>query len=179
MKIVAGVDLILGPLLTLIACNAKKASRLLKLDFLIIILLQFSALSFGTYIVFQERPVLQVLSDDGLYIHSYSEVRNAGKDVDYLKVSSSQVPIIAYLALPEDKEKSDLVKFTTEITEGVPATLRTDLYREIETVDRQAILARLGEKVEADDCFEVPLISFHITSKGCFSLTKGLIYLIN
>lgn len=59
LMMIAGVDLVLGPLLTLIVFNPKKKS--LKMDLSIIALCQLAALVAGLYTVNSSRPV-------GLYL---------------------------------------------------------------------------------------------------------------
>ncbi|MBM95605.1 MAG: hypothetical protein CMI09_07140 [Oceanospirillaceae bacterium] len=57
---IAGVDLVLGPLLTLIVFNPAKKS--LKMDLSIIAIAQIAALIAGTYTVHQARPVALYVS---------------------------------------------------------------------------------------------------------------------
>lgn len=57
---IAGVDLVLGPLLTLIVFNPAKKS--LKMDLSIIAIAQTAALITGTYTVHQARPVALYVS---------------------------------------------------------------------------------------------------------------------
>ncbi len=57
LLIIAGVDVCLGPLLTLIVFNPSKQRRLLVLDLSIIAALQVSALLYGLYATFEARPV--------------------------------------------------------------------------------------------------------------------------
>ncbi len=58
IKIVAGVDLVLGPLLTLVIYNYAKPRKELIRDLAIIAFIQFSALSAGMYVVYQNRPAV-------------------------------------------------------------------------------------------------------------------------
>lgn len=62
IRILAFVDLVLGPCLTLVIFNPKK-KELLK-DVLVIALIQFSALSYGVYHVYQSRPAIIVYADN-------------------------------------------------------------------------------------------------------------------
>jgi hypothetical protein len=57
---IAGVDLVLGPLLTLIVFNPIKKS--LKMDLSVIAVAQIAALIAGTYTVHQARPVALYVS---------------------------------------------------------------------------------------------------------------------
>ncbi|MGX2039100.1 TfpX/TfpZ family type IV pilin accessory protein [Methylocaldum sp. MU1018] len=62
IAILAGVDVCLGPLLTLIVWNPKKPS--LRFDMAMIVLLQMLALSYGVYTIFLARPVFMVFAVD-------------------------------------------------------------------------------------------------------------------
>jgi hypothetical protein len=64
--ILAGVDVCLGPLLTLIAWNVKKSS--LRLDMTVIVLLQVLGLSYGLYTIFLARPVYMVFTKDRFHL---------------------------------------------------------------------------------------------------------------
>ncbi|MFN3438366.1 MAG: TfpX/TfpZ family type IV pilin accessory protein [Acidovorax sp.] len=55
--LVAGVDVIMGPLITLIIFNRAKPRRELVMDFTVVGLLQVAALSYGLWTVFVARPV--------------------------------------------------------------------------------------------------------------------------
>lgn len=52
---IVGIDLILGPLFTLIIFNPKKNS--LKIDLTIIALIQTAALAYGTWTIYKTRPI--------------------------------------------------------------------------------------------------------------------------
>jgi hypothetical protein len=62
IAILAGVDLTLGPLLTLIIWNVQKKS--LKYDMAVIVVLQLIGLSYGIYAISQARPVYMVFAYD-------------------------------------------------------------------------------------------------------------------
>lgn len=60
--IIAGVDICLGPLLTLAVFNPTKKS--LKFDLTVIGVLQVAALLYGASVMFQSRPVFNVLEEN-------------------------------------------------------------------------------------------------------------------
>ena len=74
LRILAFVDFVLGPCLTLVIFNPKK-KELFK-DVAIIALIQFSALSYGTYHVYQSRPAFVVYADNGFYTAAYSQLKH-------------------------------------------------------------------------------------------------------
>jgi len=55
LKILVGVDVAIGPLLTLIIFDRRKKS--LRFDLTVIALLQIAALVYGVYVMFEARPV--------------------------------------------------------------------------------------------------------------------------
>ncbi len=55
--LLVAVDVVLGPLITLVIFNASKTRRHLMMDFSVIGLLQVAALSYGLWTVFAARPV--------------------------------------------------------------------------------------------------------------------------
>ena len=57
-----GVDVVIGPLMTLIVFNPKKKS--LRFDLAVIALLQLAALAYGSYVMFEARPVYTVFVVD-------------------------------------------------------------------------------------------------------------------
>lgn len=92
------VDLVLGPLLTLMVYNPHKKllkfdqKKLLKIDLTIIFLIQISALSYGVYTSFISRPIYVVYSTDRFNSVSANEYQN----IDMKKVA----PQNPYLQLP-------------------------------------------------------------------------------
>ena len=89
---IAGVDLVLGPLLTLIVFNPAKKS--LKMDLSIIAVAQIAALVAGTYTVHQARPVALYVSfpPQGFEILT----ANSLSDETRLVLSESDTPFYYY-----------------------------------------------------------------------------------
>lgn len=70
---IVGIDLVLGPLLTLIVFNHNKNS--LKFDLTIIALVQTAALIYGTWTIHQTRPIaLAFINDSFLTIFSSTDM---------------------------------------------------------------------------------------------------------
>lgn len=89
---IAGVDLVLGPLLTLVVFNPIKKS--LKMDLSIIAIVQIAALVAGTYMVHQARPVALIVSfpPAGFKIVSANMLNSSALE----KVETSQHPTFYY-----------------------------------------------------------------------------------
>ncbi len=71
--LIIGVDVVLGPLLTLIIFNTKKPKKELFRDVSIIATIQLAALLYGLYIFAQTRPVYTAFNGQVLYIVSANE----------------------------------------------------------------------------------------------------------
>ncbi len=177
IKIVAGVDLVLGPVLTLMIFNPGKKAHLIKLDLCIIAAVQFSALTAGTWLVYKERPLVQVLSDDGVHVHSASELAEAEVNTDILRTIASSYPKKVFLDLPEDPKEANSIKFLSEFTEGKSVTLRTDLYKDLTKVAHEKIQARV-QKSTKHNCDIVEINSFHFFGESCFDSTNGAYMLV-
>jgi hypothetical protein len=72
LLILLGVDVVLGPLITLIIFNPKKKS--LRFDLAVITLVQISALIYGVYTVYQARPVFIVFTIDRFEVVAANEI---------------------------------------------------------------------------------------------------------
>jgi len=66
LRVLIGVDLVLGPLLTLVVF--KPGKRGLKLDLAIIAVVQLAALVYGLTVVHRERPFFTVFALDRFYV---------------------------------------------------------------------------------------------------------------
>ncbi len=67
-KLLIGVDVILGPLITLIVFNKKKSLFERSLDIGVIVILQLSALGYGLWVMAQARPAQIVFEYDHFQI---------------------------------------------------------------------------------------------------------------
>lgn len=73
---IVGIDLVLGPLLTLIVFNHNKSS--LKFDLAIIALVQTAALAYGTWTIHQTRPIaLAFINNNFNTIYASSNIANS------------------------------------------------------------------------------------------------------
>lgn len=66
--LVVGIDVICGPLLTLLLASPKKSKREMIVDLSLIILIQLSAFCYGMYHVFEARPVVVAFEVDRLRV---------------------------------------------------------------------------------------------------------------
>lgn len=112
-KIVLGVEVCLGPLMSLVIYNPKKSTGELMRDYLVVGIIQVSALFYGLYTSFIARPVYIVFVLDRLEVVSAVELEKE----DILEASLSEFKALPLFGtkeicveMPTDaEEKSDLI----------------------------------------------------------------------
>lgn len=107
--LIAGVDIFLGPLLTLIVFKTGKKS--LKFDLACIAMLQVVAMSYGLYVMFIARPIFTIFNIDTFYVESVVDILPSelakGKEEEWRSASLTG-PRLAAIGMPYDyKNKQD------------------------------------------------------------------------
>lgn len=111
--ILVAVDVVIGPLITLIVFNLKKPE--LKRDLLIVVLLQLAALVYGMNAVFISRPVYAVFNVNRFDVVVASEINPAELEKAQRTEFKSLPwwgPQIIAAKLPTDKKEFDAVLFS-------------------------------------------------------------------
>ncbi|MCG8434678.1 MAG: hypothetical protein MJA83_11670 [Gammaproteobacteria bacterium] len=179
IRIVIGVDLVLGPLLTLIIYNAAKPRHLLYLDLSIIATVQLLALAAGIYIVHNERPVVVAYAYNNFYSLKKSDFFDdfAGEPIDVSNIGgfNFMTPKIFHVELPDDEEEIGAILATHSIF-GSRLEARTDLYlpfsddgRDAEKIFRYN---EYGTDLTDGDCVRVKLSSIYTSGEACFNVEK-------
>lgn len=191
LKILAGVDLVLGPLLTLIVFNPNKKKLLLKIDLSLIALVQFSCMAAGVWLIHKERPLVQLLADNGVHILAKADYDNANKDIGEINLPGSS-PKFAVLNFPMDLEQLNVMKFAGDFM-GEPYNLEPSRYRapgELSGDDMAAVIGFIQEQLSPDDktaiqslpkredCIWLPIVSVHFRGFGCTSTSLGVLELM-
>jgi len=102
LRMVVLIDLVLGPLLTLIVYRPGKPK--LKFDMGVIFTIQLAALSFGVWTLYQHRPALLVYADDMLKPFALSVVEEVDPDGSVLRRFGSDFPLKLAIPIPTDPE---------------------------------------------------------------------------
>ncbi len=74
LKIVLLVDLVIGPLFTLIIYDIKKSKNELRRDLSIVAIIQIIAFVWGVHVTYSSRPVFLVFSNQDFYIFAKDDV---------------------------------------------------------------------------------------------------------
>ena len=126
LKILMAVDVVLGPLITLIIFKPGKPG--LKLDLSLVVMVQIAALLYGTSIVYQERPVFLVFSDDRFFLLTQKEVDLTQIKSPALRRWSVTGPVPIFVNPPKDI--NTLIRISLEAFSGKPGLERHPEYYE-------------------------------------------------
>jgi hypothetical protein len=112
IELIVTVDVVLGPLITLIVFDVRKKS--LKFDLLAVVVLQFAALTYGVCIAFQARPAYLLFVKDRFEIVTAnqleSELLAKATRPEYRSVPFSG-PATAAVDLPTDPKELEMLTF--------------------------------------------------------------------
>lgn len=141
--IVLSVDVVIGPLLTLIFYNPKKPS--LTFDLSVIALLQICALSYGIHTVFVGRPAFIVFAKDRFEIARASDLDLASKQKalhigNAVAATGWTKPHWVGTIAPSDPKRAEEIMFST-LQGGSDWSLLPELYVPLTQVKDQ-ILAK-------------------------------------
>jgi hypothetical protein len=104
LRILVGVDLVLGPVLTLILF--KPGKRGLKFDLAFIACVQLAALGYGVNVIYRERPYFNVFAVDRFTVYAYrdvdSEQWNAALAAGRLDAKPWRGPTLVVATRPSD-----------------------------------------------------------------------------
>ncbi len=176
LKIIAGVDMVLGPLLTLVIYNRAKPLKALMRDISIIGAIQIAALTAGMYLVYTSRPAAVTYAFDQFYTTKINEFDDdPGTRPEGLKWFS---PAYYNVALPSSNDEALTMMAEFELS-GVAVRLGTDLYEPLgrspgklarqlrpgkdkpESIDQPCIVRTLSTAFNTTDvCFNPDTLRF-------------------
>jgi len=123
LKIVLGVDLVLGPLLTLVLYDIKKKKSELRKDISIVVLVQIVAFIWGAHVTYSTRPIFLIFSN--YTFHMFAE-----DDLDLTVLKRKKLApkfwkTAAYAYLDPPKNSEELKRMYHEFKhEGKPYFMR-------------------------------------------------------
>ncbi|NEV64830.1 TfpX/TfpZ family type IV pilin accessory protein [Thiorhodococcus minor] len=126
LQILAGVDVVLGPILTWIVFKPGKPG--LRFDMSVIVGLQLAALAYGATLVYQQRPLFTVFAVDRFTAISAADVDPELIQYPELKRALGIGPTVALARLPEEQETRE--QFMFEVLDGAKdLEYRSDFYQ--------------------------------------------------
>ncbi|MEM7196664.1 MAG: hypothetical protein AAF402_17195 [Pseudomonadota bacterium] len=146
LKIILGVDIVLGPVLTLMIYNPAKGAHKLKMDLIAIACVQIFALIAGSYIVYDQRTRMVVFANNRFVSLTETQISESNVPSEMLARLSESNPPMAFVELPEDPAERRAV-----INNNISGQLlykRGDLFRPLTDENRMKIIA---EGFDLDD----------------------------
>ena len=120
VRLMAFVDLVLGPMLTLVICSPFKARRLIAFDLTGIGLAQLAALAWGFYAVHGQHPVAVSFRDATFQPVTVAPLRAESYDLARLATLSDRRPALVYVAQPAGADEEARVALQMMIGAVMP-----------------------------------------------------------
>jgi hypothetical protein len=126
--IVLGVDIVMGPLITLVICNPKKPRAELLRDVAVVALLQLGALAYGLYTVYQARPA--VLALEGSRIRAIKPIELNADELARAPVEFATIPFASMMKVAARRAQNDqeMADFVDQALQGRDVGMRPELW---------------------------------------------------
>jgi hypothetical protein len=173
LRIVFAVDLVLGPLLTLIVYRAGKPG--LKFDLSCIVAFQVVCMAGGMWVVYNERPLALVLAHDTFYSLARQEFEDFDKDPALLESFPGSYPKLIYTELPENDIEADIIAIRGQFI-GEPLYIQTERYRAIPQEDAASVFRRQElVRTQMTDEIRQQLPPWCLASNFVSAITSGIV----
>lgn len=152
------VDVILGPLLTLVVYKPKKPS--LKFDLSVIALVQLCALAYGAHTIYSAHPLYIAYAIDRFTPINANEVSPEKAKLPELQKSKLAGPTLVYVQKPSDPE--EMSRVTMEVLSGKPdLDTRAEYYEPIQSHINELLNQGINpEKIIQNNKYKTILDSF-------------------
>jgi len=140
IQVLVGVDLVVGPLLTLLLFKSGKPR--LMFDLSVIAGIQLVALVYGLTIIYQERPYFSVFAVDRFEVVTKGEVDVSKIEYEELKRKPLQGPLLVFAAMPDTEEERQRLLMDV-LVEGKPDLERRPEYYEPYLARKDEVLERV------------------------------------
>jgi hypothetical protein len=128
IRLVAAVDLVLGPFITFLIFDLRKPRREILTDLLIIVTIQMGALAYGIYATYTQRPIAIVVIDQFMVSSTMGHYAGSLSSESDLERFSDEKPPIVYSDFPLDREGIDEVQ-RIKLEEKILEHAQMNLYR--------------------------------------------------
>lgn len=130
--LVVAVDVVCGPLLTLVLASPKKSRRERWVDISLVSVIQLLALAFGLWSVFGARPVSVVFEVDRLVVVTANEVQT--DRLNEAPEGLQELPYfgVNYLSLRKPVSPDEFLQSVDESLQGVTQAMRPGWWRPFE-----------------------------------------------
>jgi hypothetical protein len=131
VRLIAGIDFIIGPVLTLLVYKVGKPS--LKFDLTCIGILQVICITYGMYVVHYSRPAVVAYADGIFYTTPLLRFDSRGIDISQNELLKGKMPVWVNIQLPDNEEEKLKIKIE-RLWQGLETSV--DLYEPYENALR-------------------------------------------
>lgn len=125
VQIAAGVDIVIGPLLTLLVFKSGKKG--LKFDLCVIAVMQVAALAWGVHLMYQQRPLLLAFAEDRFSTVTLGQLFESQRPIDELMKLDDDRPVRVFVRMPDDPAEATKLKIAQGM-QGKSVFRLTDRY---------------------------------------------------
>lgn len=162
IRLIAAVDLVLGPLITFLIFDLRKSRREIVFDLAVILVIQLGSLAYGIHTAYDQRPVAIVMYGDVLLPVTSAQFAGTLESPDQLRRYSDQKPPVIYARVPslaEDMKEVLRIKAEENIIELAQMQLYRPHSKLVEALQKRqpsalAQLERKGGKPAFDEWLE-------------------------
>jgi hypothetical protein len=126
--LIAAVDVVLGPIVSLIIFSTKKDKKALFLDYTIVGALQFIALGYGLWTAYESRPQFLVFEYKNFYVVHASDLGVQATAVSHFK-KQPQVHGIHIASLRPPRSGDEQLEIINKSLGGTTEALQTELWQ--------------------------------------------------
>lgn len=145
IKLMAAVDLVLGPSLTLIIFNHTKAKKEIVFDLSMIAIVQISALIWGGLQVYSERPVALVMWEDIFYTVTEDYYNKQDISLKNIASYSDEKPLIIFAET--DHSVAQLSEIKSLNDKKIPPYAQVHLYQPVKENVNKVLSHQLSEEL--------------------------------
>ncbi len=168
LKIVIAVDLILGPLLTLVIYNILKPRKELIRDLAIIAIFQLSCLFVGMSLVYEQRPLIVVHSGSEFYILDQMQLESHNIELATLESIAGSYPKVIFEKPPENKD--EYIQYSISKSPYLPLTFRSDLW--VAFPQDKLALEKYFLVDKTSNCINAKLVSYNQIGSACLNVNE-------
>jgi hypothetical protein len=158
IRLIGAVDLVLGPIITFLIFDLSKSRRAIVFDLIVIMIIQFGALSYGIHVTYTQRPVAIIIFDDFTVPATMGHYGGTLKDASELQRYSDEKPPIIVATFPMTREALAEInrrKIKEKVLEHAQMNLygtQADLKVALQT--RQVMMSGLLDTIDKRPAFE-------------------------
>lgn len=127
LQLVLAVDLVLGPVMAFVIYNHQKSRREQTIDIALVVLIQLSAMLWGSYQVWSQRPIAVVYGDGRFVSITAGDIKSQEKTADDLKPYSDRQPPFVYRREPASMEEQARLVLM-QVQSAIPAEAQVWLF---------------------------------------------------